>query len=49
MQPENLTEVLKKHPFLETLDDKYVDTLLSCATNVVFNEGDHLFSDVCFP
>ena len=45
MQPENLTEVLKKHPFLETMDDKYVDTLLSCATNVVFNEGDHLFRE----
>ena len=45
MQPENLTEVLKKHPFLSTLEDKYVDTLLTCASNVTFNEGDYLFRE----
>ena len=45
MQPENLSEVLKTHPFLKTMEDKYIDTLLTCASNVVFKEGEYLFRE----
>lgn len=45
MNPENLTEVLRKHPFISDLEDKYLQTLLSCATNVTYSDGDHLFRE----
>jgi CRP-like cAMP-binding protein len=40
-----IKEVLKNHPFLEELDDKYLDTLSGCATNAVFHEGQYLFKE----
>jgi CRP/FNR family cyclic AMP-dependent transcriptional regulator len=45
MQPENLTELLRKHPFISDLEDKHLRTLLSCASNVVFSDGDYLFRE----
>jgi len=45
MQPENLTELLRKHPFISDLDDKFLKTLLSCASNAAFTDGDYLFRE----
>jgi CRP-like cAMP-binding protein len=45
MQPENLTELLRKHPFISDLENIHLKTLLSCASNIVFSEGDYLFRE----
>jgi CRP-like cAMP-binding protein len=45
MEPENLTVLLKNHPFLKGLDDKHMETLLSCVTNVRFREGEYLIRE----
>jgi len=45
MPPENLTEILRKHPFLSDLEDEYLQTLLSCASNVTYSDGDYLFRE----
>jgi CRP-like cAMP-binding protein len=45
MQPENLTELLRKHPFISDLEDVYLRTLLSCASNAAFSEGEYLFRE----
>ncbi len=42
MEPENLSELIKNHPFLKNLDEKHLDTLLSCVTNVRFKEGEYV-------
>jgi CRP/FNR family transcriptional regulator, cyclic AMP receptor protein len=45
MQQENLIEIMKKHPFISDLDEKHLETLVGCTSNVVFKEGDHLFHE----
>lgn len=45
MHPENLTDVLRKHPFISDLEDEYLQTLLSCASNVTYSDGDYLFRE----
>ncbi len=45
MNPENLSEILRKHPFISDLEDKDLQTLLSCASNVTFSDGDYLFRE----
>ena len=42
MLKENLNEVLRKHPFVGDLDDKYLQILVGCAKNVQYQEGDYL-------
>ena len=42
MEPENLSAIIKDHPFLKGLDDKSLDILLSCVSNVRFKEGEFL-------
>jgi CRP-like cAMP-binding protein len=39
---ENLGALLKGHPFLDSLDDRHIETLVSCASNQVFREGEKL-------
>jgi len=39
---ENLEQILTKHPFLAGMDAKYIKLLVSCASNVTFNDGDYL-------
>ena len=34
MLKENLNEVLRKHPFVGNLDDKYLQILVGCAKNL---------------
>jgi len=45
MQLQDLTESLHKHPFLQDMDDELVQTLTSCASNVVFSESNYLFHE----
>ena len=45
MQTENLTEMLRQHPFLADLSEKHMETLLGCASNVRFQEGNHLIHE----
>ena len=39
MQTENLTEILRQHPFLAGLSDVHMQVLVGCASNVRFAEG----------
>jgi CRP/FNR family transcriptional regulator, cyclic AMP receptor protein len=45
MQTENLTAILRKHPFLADLSDRHMDVLLGCASNVFFPEGSTLMRE----
>ncbi len=45
MQTENLTDILRQHPFLADLSDKHMETLLGCASNVRFQEGSYLIHE----
>ena len=40
---ENLGSVISEHPFCKGLEPEYVDLLASCASNVRFEKGHHLF------
>ncbi len=42
---ENLGQVISEHPFCKGLEPDYVDLLTSCASNVLFNKGYHLFRE----
>jgi CRP-like cAMP-binding protein len=39
MQTENLTEILRQHPFLAGLSEDHMQVLIGCASNVRFPEG----------
>jgi CRP-like cAMP-binding protein len=39
MQTENLTEILRQHPFLAGLSEDHMQVLIGCASNVRFAEG----------
>ncbi len=45
MQPENLTEILRQHPFLAQLSDSHMETLVGCATLEHFPEGSYLIHE----
>lgn len=40
---ENLGQVISEHPFCRGLEPEHVDLLTSCASNVLFDKGHHLF------
>jgi CRP/FNR family transcriptional regulator, cyclic AMP receptor protein len=42
---ENLRRVISEHPFCKGLEPNYVDLLTSCASNVLFDKGHHLFRE----
>jgi CRP/FNR family cyclic AMP-dependent transcriptional regulator len=42
MQTENLSDILRQHPFLAGLSDKQTDVIVGCASNVRFPEGTYL-------
>jgi len=42
---ENLERVISEHPFCKGLEPEYVDLLTSCASNVLFDKGHHLFRE----
>jgi CRP-like cAMP-binding protein len=39
MQTENLTEILRQHPFVAGLSEAHMQILIGCAANVRFAEG----------
>jgi CRP-like cAMP-binding protein len=39
MQTEDLTEILRQHPFLSEMSDRHMGILVGCASNVHFAEG----------
>jgi CRP-like cAMP-binding protein len=45
MQAEDLTGLLRLHPFVMDLADEHMQTLIGCATNAVFEEGAYLIHE----
>jgi CRP/FNR family transcriptional regulator, cyclic AMP receptor protein len=45
MQQENLSTTLRQHPFLADLPEDHMATLVGCASNVRFNDGDYLIKE----
>jgi CRP/FNR family transcriptional regulator, cyclic AMP receptor protein len=45
MKPQDLSESLRKHQFLSNMNEEFVKTLTSCASNVVFDEKSYLFHE----
>ena len=45
MQTENLTDILRQHPFLAGLSDSHMQVLVGCASNVRFAEGSPLIHE----
>ncbi len=45
MEIEDLTVILRQHPFLHGLSDEHMSTLIGCASNVHFPEGAHLIRE----
>ncbi len=45
MHTENLSDILRQHPFLADLSDKHMETLLGCASNARFVEGEYLIHE----
>jgi len=42
---ENLERILTEHPFLAGMDPKHIKTLVGCASNVSFKEGEYIFKE----
>lgn len=42
---ETLEKILKEHPFLLGLQPEYLELLVGCASNVVFQPGEFLFRE----
>ncbi len=42
---ETLKPLLAQHPFLKGLDDRYIDLLVGCASNVRFNPNQFIFRE----
>ena len=45
MEKEDLRTILRQHPFLVGLSDEHMATLVGCASNVKFPEGEHLIQE----
>ncbi len=45
MHKEDLTEILRQHPFLFDLPDEMMQTLIGCASNARFQEGEYLIRE----
>jgi CRP/FNR family cyclic AMP-dependent transcriptional regulator len=45
MHKEDLTEILRQHPFLFGLSDEMMQVLIGCASNVKFAEGEYLIHE----
>ena len=42
---ESLKRILSEHPFFKELDEKYIDLITGCASNVRFNAGEFIFRE----
>jgi CRP/FNR family cyclic AMP-dependent transcriptional regulator len=45
MQTEDLTEILRQHPFLADLPEEHMKTIIGCASNVRFEEGTYVIRE----
>ncbi len=45
MEKENLTDLLKQHPFLHNVSDEHMQTLIGCASNVRFPDNAYLIRE----
>jgi CRP-like cAMP-binding protein len=45
MHKEDLTEILRQHPFLFGLSDEMMHVLIGCASNVRYAEGEYLIHE----
>jgi CRP-like cAMP-binding protein len=45
MTMETLKGILAGHPFLSALEDRYLDLLVGCASNVRFDEGEFILRE----
>ena len=45
MEKEDLSVLLRQHPFLAGLTEEYMKTIVGCAANARFAEGDHLIRE----
>jgi CRP/FNR family cyclic AMP-dependent transcriptional regulator len=45
MEIEDLRTILRQHPFLVGLSDEHMATLVGCASNVRFPDGEHLIRE----
>jgi CRP-like cAMP-binding protein len=45
MEKDDLTEIMRQHPFLAGLQDEYMSTLIGCASNVRFAEGAYIIQE----
>jgi CRP/FNR family transcriptional regulator, cyclic AMP receptor protein len=45
MHKEDLTDILRQHPFLFGLSDEMMHVLIGCASNVRFQEGEYLIHE----
>ena len=45
MEKEDLRTILRQHPFLVGLSDEHMATLVGCASNVRFPDGDHVIHE----
>lgn len=42
---ETLKQLLVEHPFLKGLEERYIDLLVGCASNVRFNANQYIFRE----
>ncbi len=42
---EDLSRILRSHPFLQDLDEDYLNQIVGCASNVVFHEDQSIFKE----
>jgi CRP/FNR family cyclic AMP-dependent transcriptional regulator len=42
---EDLSRILRSHPFLQDLDEEYLNQIVGCASNVVFHEDQSIFKE----
>jgi CRP-like cAMP-binding protein len=45
MQIENLSDILRQHPFVADLPDHHMQILMGCASNIRFEEGSYLIRE----
>jgi CRP/FNR family cyclic AMP-dependent transcriptional regulator len=42
---ENLEKILKEHPFLKDLEERYIQLITGCASNIVFKPNEFIFRE----
>lgn len=45
MAVEDLGRYLKQHPFLQGLEDRHIETIVGCASNVKFDPGEYVYKE----